>query len=186
MCLDNGTPRAIVKPQAGSLVISELHPHPTAPQTSREWFEIPNTGAASFDLNGLGLDRGNDTTKPNLVVGAACKAVPAGGFALFARSVDPAVNGMLPAVDATFSFSMVDSNGDVRVLDCSAAGSCDTATPTGPVLDSVTYPTSTTAASRQLKTLAVGSTFPDDWCVSATAYGDGLDKGTPKAANYCP
>jgi len=194
MCDDGGTIRNIVTPTAGQLVISEIHPHPTAPQASREWFEIANVGGSDFDLNGLGLDRAGDTTKPNVITSTTCKVVPAGGFALFARNGDTNTNGMLPAADATFGFSMVDSNGDCRVLDCTVAGSCDTATPTGPVLDSVAWATkygggvssSTVGASSQLDgTLATGSTFPDAWCLATTTYGDGLDKGTPKAANVC-
>src|SRR5262249_37451043 len=128
MCDEDGMGniRPIVTPTAGQLVISEVHMHPTAPQTSREWFEIANTGATAFDLNNLGLDRASDTAAPNVITSTLCKSVPAGGFALFAKSNDPAANGMLPAVDATFSFSLVDSNGDCRVLDCTVAGSCST------------------------------------------------------------
>ena len=57
MCLDNGTLRAIVKPTAGQLVITEFLANPagTGTDAAQEWFEIANIGNASFDLNGLGL-----------------------------------------------------------------------------------------------------------------------------------
>ncbi len=194
MCDDGVTIRPIVTPAAGDLVISEVHMHPTPTQSQREWYEITNISGAAFDLNGLGLDRDADNSKPNVITSSTCKSVPAGKQALFARNADSATNGMLPAVDATFGFSLVDSNSNCRILDCTVAGSCDTSTPTGAVLDSVAWTTKygddtssgTAGASSQLKVLATGSTFPTGWCLSANAYGDGADKGTPKADNDCP
>ena len=93
-----------------------------------------------------------------------CKPVSPGGFALFARSTDPAVNGMLPPVDATFGFTLADSGGDVRVLDG------------GAVLDAVSWPTSTVGVSAQLVPRA---------CAAITPYGDGANAGTPRAPNVC-
>ena len=120
MCDDGGTLRAIVKPTMGDLVITEIMPNPKV-EPSQEWFEITNVGGAAFDLNGLGLDRANDTALPTVVNSASCKSLAPGGFALFAHSADPATNGMLPAPDATFSFSMVNTGsmttpGDVQVV----------------------------------------------------------------------
>ena len=84
---------------------------------------------------------------------------------------------MLPPVDATFGFSMVNTAGDVRVL----AGAT--------VLDAVTWATSTDGVSSQLAPGDFTTTANDSaasFCPATTTYGDGTNKGTPKAVNSCP
>src|SRR5439155_3047971 len=108
--------RSPFKPAAAALAISEVMANPKI-EPAEEWFEIANVGDGAFDLNDLALDRAGDSRAPEVISSAACKPVPPGDFALFARSADPASNGMLPPVDATFGFSLVNSHGDVRVLD---------------------------------------------------------------------
>lgn len=188
MCLDNGTPRAIVKPAAGALVITEVMVNPKIESpVGHEWFEITNTGGTAFDVNGLGLDRAGDSRMPDVIGAADCKIVPPGGFALFARSSDPASNAMLPAVDATFGFSMPNTGGDVQVVDGTT------------VLDKFTYG-SVSAAMYDGFSLSLDpdsfTASPDDvidtpplgtWCLGAAPYGDQTNQGTPKAANaQCP
>ncbi len=162
-CLDAGVARAIRTPAPGQLAISEVMAHPRV-QPYEEWVEVTNLGPDDFDLNELALDRVGDSRSPDTVHATVCKPVPSGGFGLFARSTDPATNGGLPPIDATFGLSLVDSDGDVRVL----AG--DT------VLDAVTWTTSPAAAAMQL--------VPER-CTAVTAYGDGANLGTPRAANAC-
>jgi hypothetical protein len=162
-CNDSGHARAIRTPAAGELAISEIMPNPHI-EPAQEWFEIASVGGAAFDLNGLALDRAGDSRAPETIGGEDCKPVAPGGFALFARSADPAINGMLPPVDATFGFSLVNTGGDVRVL----AGMT--------VLDAVSWASSTDAVSQQLVPVA---------CPAVTPYGDDTNKGTPRAANTC-
>ncbi len=179
MCTDlvSGLSRAIVPPLTGALVISEIMPNPKV-EPEEEWFEITNTSSAAFDLNGLGLDRVSDTRVPDVISSPECKPVAPGGYALFAHSSDPASNGMLPAVDATFGFTMVNTAGDVRVL----AGTT--------VLDAVTWSRSTDGVSAQLDPSKLDETSNDtaaNFCPGTTAYGDGVNLGTPKAPNAaCP
>ncbi len=176
-CNDGGTPRAIVKPVIGQLVISEIMPNPKV-EPAEEWFEITNTGATAFDLNALALDRAGDTRAPDVITAADCKSIAPGGFALFARSNDPAANGMLPTVDATFGFTMPNTAGDVQVLDGTT------------VLDAVTWAKSTDGISSQLSPAQLTTTANDsaaNFCPGTTPYGDGMNQGTPKAANLpCP
>ena len=175
LCDDHGTLRAIVKPSAGALVISEIMPNPKV-EPLQEWFEIANTGSAAFDVNELGLDRAGDTRSPDVIHSAVCKSVAPRGFALFARSADPATNAMLPGVDATFGFSMVNSAGDVRVLDGAT------------VLDAVTWTSSTDGASSQVTPTSLtttGNDAPTAFCPGTSTYGDGTHKGTPKQVNAC-
>jgi hypothetical protein len=188
MCDDNGTLRAIVPPAMGSLVITEVMPHPALHNSGpAEWFEITNTGAAAFDVNGLGLDRAGDTRKPDVISGSRCISVPPAGFALFARGTDPATNGGLPAVDATFGLSMVDSGGNVQVVDpasCAATSPYDCTT----IFDNVTWMTTASGVSKQVPPGMYTTTANDDpaiFCPGVAPYGADGNKGTPKAENAC-
>lgn len=185
MCLANGTPRAIVKPAAGQLVINELmaNPKDTGTDATQEWFEIVNTGAAAFDLNGLTL-KGNAATG-NTITSPDCKSIAAGGFGLFAHSTDTAVNGGLPAVDATFSFSLAQTNGTISVLDGAT------------VLDMIAWatPTQVDGITNQLRPTFTNVTDNDNaaptnttnYCLATAGqmYGTAMNAGTPKAANVC-
>ncbi len=163
-CNDGAGSRAIVKPPAGAITITEVMPNPSGDETLREWFEIANTGATAFDLNELGLDRDDDLRPADIIHDSHCKSLAAGGYALFARSATN--NGGLPTVDATFGFTMVNASGNTEVLD-------------GPtVLARAMWSTTSNGVARQLG----GTTF----CAATTPYGDG-DLGTPRAANHpCP
>jgi len=183
MCNDNGTARPIVKPAAGQLVITEFLANPAGTAAGvdgrEEWFEIQNTGATAFDLNGLGL-KGNAATI-NVIASADCKSVPAGGYALFAHSTDPATTGIeaTRTVDATFSFALAQSSGNIYVLD----GETE--------LDHVSWAASTDGVSDQLKPANTSTTENDDaanFCKAQTGqtYGTTANVGTPKAANICP
>jgi len=176
-CDDGGTLRAIASPAVGDLAITEVMPSPNAvSDTVGEWFEI--VALADFDLNGLGLDRAGDSANPNLISTPACKPVTAGSYVVFARSADSAVNGGLPPVAATFTFSLITGStttpGDVRVM-------LDTT-----VLDAVTWTGSASGASRQVDAAIGGDPVANDleanFCDGATPYGAG-DLGTPGAAN---
>ncbi|HEY5927658.1 MAG TPA: lamin tail domain-containing protein [Kofleriaceae bacterium] len=200
MCDDNGTLRAIAKPAMGNLVITEVMMNPRT-ETSQEWFEITNIGSTPFDLNGLGLDRAGDSALPSVVNSPACKSLLPGAFALFARNPDTMMNGGLPVVDWTFGFSMVNTNGDVQVVDPTTC----TGTPIvcATVYDNVTYTTAngwpaqsspngaTPDGVAAQVTPGMYSTTANDtyasWCLALADYGTAnpTNKGTPKAANAC-
>lgn len=177
MCSDNGTNRAIVKPAVGQLVINEYLANPAGNGTdaTQEWFEVANVGAAAFDLNDLGV-LGNGAT-PSVIQSAACISIPTGGFGLLARNSDPAQNGMLPAVDATFSISLA-SGGKLSVLDGAT------------VIDIVTDLAAKDGVGRQLNPATPSATDNDNaanYCDAKAGqmYGSAANLGTPKAANVC-
>jgi hypothetical protein len=188
MCDDGGTLRAIVKPAMGDLVITEIMPNPVVETTAgQEWFEITNIGSTAFDLNGLAVDRANDTRAPDVVNSAACLSVAPGEFAVFARSADPTKNAMLPTPASTFGFAMPNTNAEVQVVD---PATCATTSPYActTVYDSVPYTTSTDGVSAQLKPgmfTTLDNDNPANFCPAVTGYGDMTNKGTPKAANAC-
>jgi hypothetical protein len=178
MCMDGASARPIVAPTLGQLVITEFHPNPSGDDTKQEWFEVRAT--APVDLNESKLDRLGDASMPVQILKTDCIRLDAGEYALFARSDVTGDNGGLPAVDATFTFSLVDLNGDIRVLD-----------PTDGLVDAVTWLDAAANASRQLDpdiTDATGNDTLTNWCDSNTSYNGGADQGTPKLANtvQCP
>ncbi len=174
-CLEGGNPRPIVVPQVGDLVIAEVMPNPNAVADSAgEWFEVLAT--AAVDLNGLGV--GPDPNNPaTTLTSPDCLAVAGGDRILFARNADPLANGGLPAVDHTFSFSLVNGAGALSLVR------------DGMVLDTVTWTSSNAGASWTLDPGAedpVSNDDPMNWCPATTPYGDG-DLGSPKAAGEtCP
>lgn len=188
MCDDAGTPRAVVPPAMGSLVITEVMPRPNTNNNGpAEWFEVTNTGSTPFDLNGLGLDRAADSRAPDVVSGAGCVSLAPGAFAVFARGADPATNGGLATVAATFGMSMVDTAGNVQVVD---PASCGTTTPytCSTIYDAVSWASSTKGASSQVKPGMYTTTANDSaasYCPGITPYGSAGNLGTPGADNSC-
>jgi hypothetical protein len=184
MCEGSGGIRAIVPPAAGALVISELLANPAnivvegAPSVDaqREWFELANVGATAFDLNELTIGRIAGPGTP--VRSARCISVSPGGFAVLARSTEPTANGMLPRVDATFSFGLVDTGGDIRV----ARGAL--------VLDEIRWTSVTPGVTRQVDPRhlsTAGNDVATHLCAGASPYGDRSNQGSPGAANApCP
>jgi hypothetical protein len=184
MCDDGGAIRAIARPAPGKLVISELLVNPAnvvvmdepSIDAQREWFEIANTGTAAFDLNELTVSRIGGAGAP--LRSARCVSVAPGRFAVLARSAEPAINSMLPVVDATFAFGLVDSDGDVRIADGAT------------VLDEVRWTSVTSGVTRQLDPRRLTTTDNDvaaSFCAGTTPYGDASNKGSPGTANApCP
>ncbi|MCE9580532.1 MAG: lamin tail domain-containing protein [Deltaproteobacteria bacterium] len=178
MCMDGATLRPIVKPGVGDLVISEIMPNPSGDDTKQEWFEA--IAKKDLDLNELGLDRAGDSTNPNVINSVDCLHLAANDYALFARSADTTVNGGLPVVDATFTFSMVTgsaaSPGDVRIMDGTT------------VIDAYAWMGSPAKAAKQLDPDKLDAVLNDTddaatWCTATTPYAAGTDKGTPGAPN---
>ncbi len=178
-CMDSGsgTLRDPVKPQPGDLVITEVMPNPAAVDDALgEFIEV--LVLADVDLNGLQL--GNEASGNSQVASSDCLPVTAGDYLLFARSADPAQNGDLPEVTATFGFNIANTGTRAAVLRMD-----------GTELDRVEWSSSAAGASLQLSPTALDPVSNDDpanWCTTptGTTYGAG-DRGTPKAANVaCP
>lgn len=167
-CNDGGMERDLVRPTAGDLVITELMPDPDmVGDDAGEWFELLVT--ASVDLNGLEL--GDDPANPDqtLPAGGDCLAVSAGTRVILARNDDPAQNGGLPPVLATFGFGLV-NGGDTLFVGHD-----------GQTLDIITWSMSTAGVALTLDPAAENPTDNDveaNFCAAIEAYGDG-DFGTP-------
>lgn len=174
-CNDGGTERAVVAPQVGDLVITELMPDPSAVADAEgEWFEVLVT--ADVDLNGLQLssiDGAMVTTLEQTIDDDACLAVSSGTRIVLARNSDMMMNGGLPAVDFAFGFGL--SNSDHGL----AVGVGDT------VLDEVFWASVPAGSSRSLDPASSDPADNDvdgNWCAATSSYGAG-DNGTPGAVN---
>jgi hypothetical protein len=179
-CLDpvSGLVRDEVKPGAGDLVVSEIMAAPGVGNNGPgEWFEVLAT--TDMDLNGL--DLASEGSGHTALTSATCLRVSAGDRLLFARSDDPTKNGGLPAVVATFDFTLVDSASST-VPERAVVLRLD-----GSEISRATWTKSTKGVSHQL---AAGETSAESahWCATpdGLTFGAG-DRGTPGAANLdCP
>ena len=175
-CSDNGVMREAVPPSAGQLVISEFMPKPGAVSaTLGQWIEIH--ALAAVDLNGVGIDRANDTAGADVIDSPSCVPMAAGSYALLARSPDMTMNGGLTTV-GTFDFSInPTSNADLQLVY------------NGAVLDAITWTTSTTSRSKSLDPDSLNANANDDpanFCDGQAIY-NAPDRGTPGMANeQCP
>lgn len=177
-CMDGARVRPIVKPLTGQLVITEFlaNASGSGSDAMQEWFEVANTGATPFDLNGLTV---SSATAKSVVDAMDCTSVAPASFALFAHSTDPAINGGLPRVDATFAFPLANRDGALSVADGTA------------MLDRIawTTPGQRDGASRQLQPTymtAIDNDREDHFCVAeGNPYGPDGNIGTPRAPNVC-
>jgi hypothetical protein len=161
-CIDPDTQleRDIVEPGDGQLVITEWMPNPSlVTDANGEWFEVRAT--AAIDLNGLQAGAASLGASP-IVVSVACVELAAGDRALLARKSDPEVNGMLPPVDGTFSFSLANTSGQLRI----GVGDVE--------LDVVAWTSSVAARSIQIDDAGRQCNAP-----AGTGAYNGTDVGTP-------
>lgn len=177
-CSDGGVMRDTVPPAPGDLVITEIMPKPSSASggaTLGQWFEVLAT--RDVDLNGVTLDRANDSSSGETLESADCLHLAAGSYAVFARSSDSTMNGGITPM-GTFPFSInPTSNPDLQL------------TYNDVVIDAVTWTTSTSSASLSLDPDFETSTGNDDannFCNGVTVY-NASDKGTPGTVNdQCP
>lgn len=164
----------------GELVITEIMKDPAEVDGDfGEWVEIQNTSASAVDLLGLELV---DEDGDGIQVSSPYR-LEAGGFALFAASDDPLLNGGLPPVVQAWgtAFSLRNSEDQVTLR----FGTRE--------YDTVVYDNGDTfpdpegiAFGISPGTDAAGNDVGAAWCEATQPYGDG-DLGTPGAANpVCP
>jgi hypothetical protein len=174
-CMDNGSPRAIVSPNAGELIITEVMNHPSNGATN-EWIEL--NALANFDLNGIKIS--NTTGSSKTITAATCIPVTSGSYPLLAASADGGANLPVP----TFVY------GSLSLTD-TGAQSLTLALPDAGILDVANYnvPNSMTGKAQQLNPLtfdANGNDDPANFCSAQTQWS-GVDFGTPGAINSaCP
>jgi hypothetical protein len=168
-CNDGGVDRPIVSPVAGDLVITEVMADPSAAgDTSGEWFEVLVT--ANVDLNGLQLGRTPGSVDHTVPAAGDCIPVTAGTYTVFAKSVDPGVNGNLPVADLEMGGLSLTNSGSTLFVGRS-----------GMVLDQITYAAASAGTAWTLDPLSEDPTNNDmveNFCLASDPIGNG-DFGTP-------
>lgn len=155
----------------GGIVVNELMPNPAAVTDDvGEWLEVYNWGSASVDLQGWTLASNNDAAHTI----SASVVVPAGGYAVLARSGDAGANGGVSAAYAYGTALTLANSADWLAL----------RDPAGATVDSVGWSSVPTGASRGLEDASLDNTDMggSNWTTQTTTYGAG-DKGTPGARN---
>jgi DNA/RNA endonuclease G (NUC1) len=171
------TPTAIL-PAAGptsttTLVISEIMADPaTISDANGEWFELHNPGASAVSLTGFQIASLNDAS----VTITGTVSVPAGGYVVFAKNPDNAVNGGLNAVGTFGAMNLANNATDWLLIRDNV----------GAVVDSVLWgvvPTS--GAAKAKRAMVIDCTpFSDAraWANASTNY-QATNRGTPNLAN---
>jgi DNA/RNA endonuclease G (NUC1) len=156
-----------------TLIISEIMADPaTISDANGEWFELHNPGAAPVSLTGFQIASLNDASIT--ITGAI--AVPAGGYVVFAKNPDNAVNGGLNAVGTFGAMNLANNTTDWLLIRDAV----------GAVVDSVSWgvvPTS--GASKAKRSMVIDCTpFSDAraWGNAVTNYQT-TNRGTPNLAN---
>jgi hypothetical protein len=173
---------------AGDVVFTELMPLPLgADDALAEWVEVRNLSARSVDLSGWVLE---DAAGGATVVGSVVLAP--GEHALLAASADPAFNGGLQGVDATYggyAWSL-DDQGDAIAL---VMG--------GRTIDALAYAPDTWAVAKGASLYldpgyqdAAANDSPLPWCATpeeatydyaGSGHGDYGTPGAPNPAGVC-
>lgn len=152
-----------------SVIFTELMRDPSAlADTTGEWFELRNVGAAAIDLNGCVVTR--DTTA--FTISEPLEVAP-GGVVALARSESP---GFMPSLVYT-QITLPNSTSFVLSLTCG-----------GELMDSVTvdpgpWPGGPGVAASLSSTVAsaAGNDDPGAWCAATAPYA--TDLGTPGGEN---
>jgi DNA/RNA endonuclease G (NUC1) len=160
-------------PSATRLVISEVMADPaTISDANGEWFELHNPGTNAVSLAGFQIASANDAAVT--ITGAV--NIPAGGYAVFAKNTDNAVNGGLNAVFGFGAMNLANNATDWLLIRDNV----------GALVDSVSWGAiPPTGASRAKRAMVIDCTPLSDaraWGTSTTNYVS-TNRGTPGLAN---
>jgi hypothetical protein len=161
---------------AGQIIVSEFMAKSQSGSDKGEWMEVHNTTDGPLDLGGCILrDAGTDSHE---ILGPV--VVATGGYAVLARSEDPADNhGLTP--DYIYSGNSLKNTSDEIIVECG-----------GEVIDELIYTSvlvnQGVAAQLDPQFLTgVGNDDLANWCVAVDEYGTAGKLGTPGGANpACP
>ena len=169
----SGPNAAISLASSTRLVISEIMADPTTiVDANGEWFEVHNPGAAPVSLTGFQIASLNDASVT--ITGAV--SVPAGGYIVFAKNTDNAVNGGLNAAFGFGAMNLANNATDWLLLRDAGGATVDSvfwgATPAG-------------GAARAKRAMVIDCSAMNDarsWAPAVAVYASG-NRGTPNAAN---
>jgi hypothetical protein len=170
-CLPLGasTPRSVMRPRSGDLIITELMADPRGGDAAGEWVELLAT--AQVDLNGVVV--GTEVSGSPLV-SSRCLTLQPGQHALVAREANPLLNGGLPPPLATFGVELRNTGGTVVVR----SGEL--------ILDALVYGPAAEGVALQVSADALDVSLndaPSSRCAATEGYGAAGNLGTPGRVN---
>ena len=180
---DSG-PRQPTKPAAGDVLISEIMYTTSGPEPASEWIELHSVASAERNLAGLVLKDGSNRT--HVIVGPL--TIAANAWVVLARNKAAAITAKVPAASIVYEYGtgLGDSAG---ILLANGATGAITLLSGATVINAAPYGGwfSTSGSSVQLKVLdGAQSGAKGSWCLSATPWSSGAEKGSPGATNNCP
>jgi hypothetical protein len=171
------------------LLITEVLYDPSGTEPDGEWIEIYNATSTARLLSGLTIkDGGNRTeaipTSPPLVIAP-------GQYVVLARDTVAATAARVPSSAIVLEYGAGVAVSQGILLANSTGGAVwlldGTTTITGMQYGGWFSQSSPGGKSIQLKTLSfAASGSQSSWCLSASSWASGTDKGTPGAASDCP
>lgn len=167
---------------AGAIIITEFMADPAiAGDSSGEWIELYNTGAAAIDLEGYTLADASKSGVHLIDNGGKGLKVAAKSYVVVGLSADIAASGGVPAAYVYEGIGLNNTTDSIKLLNAD-----------GSVVDQVDYknggadwPPTTTGKALQLSPDTLDATANDlgaNWCLAYETYGAG-DLGTPGKAN---
>jgi len=160
---------------------------PFGTEPDSEWFELHNTASAARSLGGLVIADGAGRTHTI----ASSTTIAAGAYLVLVRSKTAATTAKIPNVASTYEYGEgLPSNAGVQLANGSTGALY--LKNGGTVVAQADYGgwfSMSGGSSIELKSGSysyAASQSSAGWCVAATAWTSGSDKGTPGAASDCP
>ena len=145
----------------------------TISDANGEWFEVHNPGTGTVSMTGFQVQSNNDAV---IVVVSGALDIPAGGYVVFAKNTDNALNGGLNAVRGLGAMNLANNATDWLLIRDN----------TGALVDSVFWgATPPSGAARAKRAMVIDCSAMNDekaWGNAVGVYASG-NRGTPNLAN---
>ncbi len=145
----------------------------TISDANGEWFEVHNPGTSTVSMTGFQVQSNNDAV---IVVVSGALDIPAGGYVVFAKNTDNALNGGLNAVRGLGAMNLANNATDWLLIRDNS----------GALVDSVFWgATPPSGAARAKRAMVIDCSPMNDekaWGNAVAVYASG-NRGTPNLAN---
>ena len=182
--VDSGPPPP-AKPGAGEVLITEIMYTTTTPEPASEWIELYNAATTARSLGGLVLKDGGGRTH---LISQAVVIAP-GAYIVLARSKAGSIAAKVPSAAIAYEYGTGLGDSAGILLANGATGGISLMNGVTTVADAPYggWFTQSGGDSIQLKlTDGTQQSVKAGWCLSATTWTSGSDKGTPGTPSNCP
>jgi hypothetical protein len=176
-----------VPPVVGEVLIAEVMFNPSTPEPDTEWIELVNTATGARLLSGLTLQDGQARTA--LIASNPPITIGSGAYVLLARNTASAVAAGVPAAAVVYEYGAGLASNQGVLLANGVTGGISLWSGTTELANVPYGPWGMDRAGSSIELVTpvlAGSDQSSGWCIAATAWASGTDKGTPGAAGDCP